>query len=155
MQAKRGRSARGGLAATAAAALRTAAACAGLFGVLTIGAGARALFGGAEVGAAVPFVLWFNFLAGFVYVAAAYGLWRLRRWAALLALALAIGTGLVFMAFGIHVTAGGAFETRTVIAMTLRTLGWGAIAGLSALLLLRRSAGADAPPMSSPASGKS
>ncbi len=34
------------------------------FGLLTIVSGARALFGGADMGAVVPFVLWFNFLAG-------------------------------------------------------------------------------------------
>jgi hypothetical protein len=37
--------------------------------------GGRALFGGADMGAVVPFVLWFNFLAGFAYVAAGLGLW--------------------------------------------------------------------------------
>ena len=40
-----------------------------VFGVLTVVSGGRALFAGAEaraaVGNAVPFVLWFNFLAGF------------------------------------------------------------------------------------------
>ena len=30
----------------------------------------------------VPFVLWFNFLAGFAYIVAGVGLWMRRRWAA-------------------------------------------------------------------------
>jgi len=49
-----------------------------VFGILTILSGGRALFGGvaarAAVGDAVSFVLWFNFLAGFAYVAVGAGL---------------------------------------------------------------------------------
>jgi hypothetical protein len=76
----------------------------------------------------VPFVLWFNFLAGFAYVGAAVGLARGRRWAALLSLAIAAATALAFLALGAHVLGGGAFEQRTVAAMTLRTGVWAAIA---------------------------
>ena len=119
--------------------MRALALFAALFGAATVAAGGRVLFGGAPAGHAVGFVLWFNFLAGFVYLVDAWGLWQARRWAALLALAITLATGLVFMAFGLHVVAGGAFESRTVFAMTLRTLAWGAIAGTSAWLLSRRS----------------
>lgn len=105
---------------------------AGAFGVATVISGGRILFGPEAVRAAagrvVPFVLWFNFLAGFAYLAAAVGLWRGRRWAAPLSLAIAAATALVFLAFGIHVLRGGAFENRTVAAMTLRTATWAAIA---------------------------
>lgn len=118
--------------------LRATAVFAALFGVTSIAAGLRVLVGGADAGAIVPFVLWFNFLAGFAYVATAYGLWHARRWSACAALALAIGTGLVFMAFGIHVVAGAAFEARTVIAMSLRTGAWGVIAAISSWLIVRR-----------------
>jgi len=45
--------------------LTIAASVAIVFGALTIVAGGRALFGGADMGAVVPFVLWFNFCAGF------------------------------------------------------------------------------------------
>jgi hypothetical protein len=119
--------------------LRALSVGVGAFGVTTVAAGSGVLFGGADAGRIVPFVLWFNFLAGFAYVADAFGLWHARRWAPKLALAITLATGLVFMAFGLHVIAGGAFETRTVIAMTLRTLTWGAVAAISALLLSRRS----------------
>ena len=37
---------------------------------------------------------------------------------------LAVATLVVFVAFGVHVLAGGAFELRTVIAMTLRSGFW-------------------------------
>ena len=67
--------------------LRIAAAVAVVFGILTVVSGGRALFGGADMGAVVPFVLWFNFLAGFVYVIAGLGLWSGRPWARRLSLA--------------------------------------------------------------------
>jgi hypothetical protein len=38
---------------------------------------------------------------------------------------------LVFALFGLHVATGGAFEMRTVWAMTLRTAVWTAIAVLA------------------------
>lgn len=115
--------------------LRAAAIVAVLFGLLTIASGGRALFGGAAAreaaGAYVPFVLWFNFLAGFAYVAAGAGLWLRRRWAAMLALVIAGTTLLVFAAFGVHVLNGGAYEVRTAGAMTLRSLVWIAIGWLA------------------------
>jgi hypothetical protein len=37
-------------------------------------------------------------------------------------------TVLVFAAFGVHIFRGGAYELRTVMAMTLRSLTWLAIA---------------------------
>lgn len=105
------------------------------FGLLTIRAGGTVLFGSAAARSAaghyVPFVLWFNFLAGFAYVVAGVGLWLERRWAAWLALVIAVATALVFAAFGVHVLGGGAHETRTVVAMTLRTLVWAALAAIA------------------------
>jgi hypothetical protein len=111
-----------------------------LFGAATVASGGNVLFGGgaAAAGSYVPFVVWFNFVAGFFYVAAGFGLWRRRRWAAWLALALALLTALAFAAFGWHALAGGAFEARTVGAMTLRTLVWGATAALAFHLLIPR-----------------
>lgn len=113
-------------------AVRVVAAIAVIFGVITIKAGGSVLFGDIEAARAagnfVPFVVWFNFLAGFVYVAAGVGLWLRRRWAAVLAVALAAGTALAFAAFGVHIAGGGAFEMRTVWALTLRLAVWGAIA---------------------------
>lgn len=101
------------------------------FGLLTLKSGGGVLFfEGPRLAAGdyVPFVVWFNFLAGFAYIAAAIGLWRWERWAARLAAATAILTLLVFAAFGLHVLTGGAFEMRTVGAMILRSAVWAAIA---------------------------
>lgn len=113
--------------------MRAAAIVALVFGATTIRAGGSVLFGdGAQyAGNVVGFVLWFNFLAGFAYVAAGMGLWLRRRWSALLALAIAAATVLMFGAFGICVAAGGPFEARTAWAMTLRSVVWIAIALLA------------------------
>ena len=91
--------------------LRIAAGVAVLFGLLTIVSGGRALFGGPEaraaVGDAVPFVLWFNTLAGFAYVMAGGGLFARQRWAVWLSVAILVATLAVFAAFGLHVLLGG------------------------------------------------
>lgn len=94
--------------------------------------GGRTLFGSpAEREAAgniVPFVLWFNFVAGFAYVAAGIGLFLGRCWAVRLSVAIAAATVAVFVAFAVHILLGGAFEARTVGAMTFRSVVWIVIA---------------------------
>lgn len=103
-----------------------------LFGLLTLKEGGSVLFidGSARLAAGqyVPFVLWFNFLAGFAYLLAGAGLLMRRRWALWLAVGIASATALVFAAFGVHVWSGGAYEHRTVMAMSLRTVLWVVIA---------------------------
>lgn len=114
--------------------LRAAALFVVVFGALTIRSGASVLFGGemaATAGHYVPFVVWFNFIAGFAYLAAGAGLWLGRRWAAWLAVALAVATLAAFAAFGLHVAGGAPFESRTVWAMIARSATWVAIAVLA------------------------
>ena len=102
-----------------------------VFGVATLLSGGQVLFGNdaarAAAGAYVPFVLWFNFIAGFAYIVAGAGLMLWRRWAALLALAIAAATVLVAAAFGVHILGGGAYGMRTVAALALRSAVWIAI----------------------------
>lgn len=101
------------------------------FGLLTVASGGHVLFGGEgarrAAGHYVPFVLWFNFVAGFAYVGVGFAILRGHPWAARLALCIAVATALVFAGLGIHIAMGGAFEVRTVAAMTFRTLTWCAI----------------------------
>ena len=127
----------------AARALIIAAIVAILFGALTVLSGGRALFGDAEaraaVGNAVPFVLWFNFMAGFAYIAAGIALFLRRRAAVVLSLGILAATVLVFLAFGIHVMLGNAYEMRTVGAMILRISVW-AVLSVVALRTVGRSA---------------
>lgn len=103
-----------------------------VFGIVTIVVGGKTLLAGAEERAAagniVPFVLWFNFVAGFAYVVAGFGLFLWSRWAAQLSAAIAVATIAVFIAFGIHIFLGGPFEVRTVGAMIIRSAVWIVIA---------------------------
>lgn len=101
------------------------------FGLLTILSGGSALFGGPEAraaaGNAVPFVLWFNFFAGFAYVLAGLAILVRNRIAFPLSVAIFGMTLLIFGALLIHVLMGGAYELRTLIAMIFRTTVWLAI----------------------------
>ena len=103
-----------------------------LFGLLTIKEGGSVLFGVADSRAAagnyISFIVWFNFMAGFAYVAAAVGLWMQQRWAMVLAMAIAVATALASTALGFMILSGTAFEQRTVFAMGLRTVVWIVIA---------------------------
>jgi uncharacterized membrane protein len=103
-----------------------------VFGLVTIKAGGMVLFTESEAhqaaGDYVPFVLWFNFLAGFAYITAGIGLWLQRSWTALLAMLIAVFTVLVFIALGMHIYAGGAYEMRTIGAMSMRSIVWTGIA---------------------------
>ena len=118
--------------------LRIAGGVAIALGVLTIISGGRTLLGSADMGAVVPFVLWFNTLAGLAYFIAGLGLWQGRRWAWPLSFAIFAATLLVFAAFGLHVARGGAFEMRTVFAMALRGAVWGWIAWVARQAFSRR-----------------
>ena len=101
-----------------------AAVVAVIFGLLTIFSGGRALFGGDDMGAVVPFVLWFNFLAGFAYVVAGLGLWYRTNWAVSLSIFIALATAVVFATFLWRVWNGTAYEVRTMGAMGLRLATW-------------------------------
>ncbi|MDH5751162.1 MAG: hypothetical protein OEZ59_01930 [Deltaproteobacteria bacterium] len=108
--------------------LRAVAVFGILFGVITLFAGGKVLFGDPAAreaaGNVVPFVLRFNFAAGFAYIAAGVGLWKRAPWASALALVIAVATGMVLAAFGGHVASGGAYEMRTLVALMGRTLIW-------------------------------
>lgn len=111
---------------------RVMAVLAILFGILTIKSGGMVLFTDGDAhqaaGNYVPFVLWFNFIAGFAYITAGIGLWLQRRWAAWLAAIIAVLTMLVFLALGVHIYSGAASEVRTVAAMSMRLVIWTSIA---------------------------
>lgn len=102
------------------------------FGLLTLQSGGSVLFGSdaarRAAGDYVPFVVWFNFSAGFAYIAAGVGIWMRSAWGRWLAAAIAATTALVYVAFGVHIGTGGAYEMRTVVAMALRAGIWTAIA---------------------------
>ncbi len=107
--------------------VRATALFAVLFGLLTIVSGGSVLFNAQAqqtAGNYVEFVLWFNFLAGFAYVFAGLGLWRMQRWSMWLSFAIVAASLIVFAAFGLHILTGGGYEMRTIAAMSLRTVVW-------------------------------
>lgn len=112
-----------------------------MFGLLTIKEGGSVLFWSEEArlaaGQYVTFVLWFNFLAGFIYVIAGAGLWLQLRWAVWIAFVIAAATLAVFVGFGIHIALDGGHEMRTVVAMSLRSVVWIVIALTSYRLILK------------------
>ena len=103
-----------------------------VFGLMTLKAGGSVLFGGEAArraaGDYVPFVVWFNFIAGFAYVAAGLGIWW--RWPPIrwLTVSIVAGSAVTYAAFGLHIWSGGAWEVRTVVAMAIRTGLWFGIA---------------------------
>ncbi|MFO8128182.1 hypothetical protein [Yoonia sp.] len=118
--------------------LRITGAVAVVFGVLTVFSGATTLSGAVEMGAVVPFVLWFNTFAGGAYVVAGLGLWLGQRWAFLLSLAILAATLFVFAGFGLHVASGGDYEVRTVFALGLRSTVWAVICLVARRTYLKR-----------------
>ena len=101
-----------------------------LFGVMTLKTGGLSLFteeGRVAAGSYVPFVLWFNFLAGFLYIVAGVGIFMRHSRAILIAKFLAIATLGVFILFLGHVALGGAYEVKTLVAMIFRGGVWAMI----------------------------
>lgn len=116
---------------------RIIAAGAMLFGVITVFSGGNVIFGPEAArelaGQFVPFVVWFNFSAGFFYIVAGIAIWRGHRFAIWLSIAIAAATALVAAAFALWVMQGGGYEMRTVGALTLRFGIWALIS-----LIIRR-----------------
>ncbi len=102
------------------------------FGVMTIKSGGSVLFIDGEArraaGNVVNFVLWFNFTAGFFYIATGIGIWMGKAWAPIFAIGIAVLTLTVFGLLGLHIFNAGEYEQRTVMAMTLRSAIWISIA---------------------------
>lgn len=103
-----------------------------VFGMLTLISGGEVLFidgtGREAAGNYVTYVLWFNFLMGFIYITAGVGIWLRKQWAVYLSLIIATATLIMFAIFGANILLGGLFEQRTVGAMALRSSLWVVIA---------------------------
>ncbi|GBE06381.1 MAG TPA: hypothetical protein ENG95_07015 [Nitrospirae bacterium] len=113
-----------------------------VFGLLTIKSGGSVLFVDGtfreEAGNYVLFVVWFNFLAGFVYLIAGSGLWMQKHWAVWISIFIVAATLVVFAIFGIHILKGGMYEVRTIAAMSLRTVVWTLIAMFAYRKIIRQ-----------------
>lgn len=95
-----------------------------LFALLTLFLSASVIFDlfgiRAKEGNYVLLVVWANFISSILYLAAAYGLFKIKKWSvALLALSAVILVA-AFFGLKIHISEGGLYETKTVNAMIFR-----------------------------------
>ncbi|MCK5311455.1 MAG: hypothetical protein KAJ62_05070 [Desulfobacteraceae bacterium] len=103
-----------------------------VFGLLTIKSGGSVLFfdgiARENAGNYIPFVVWFNFLAGFAYLLAGAGIFMQKHWAVWISIFIVVATIVVFALLGFHILNGELYQARTVGAMILRTVVWALIA---------------------------
>ena len=103
-----------------------------VFGAMTLFSGGAVLFADgqarADAGNYVPFILWFNFIAGFFYIAASVGIFTWQKWGLIFSRLIFIATVIASIGLAGYIATGGSFEMRTVMAMVLRSIVWLAIA---------------------------
>lgn len=94
------------------------------FGLLTLFLSTSVIFDLFNVreseGNYVLFIVWSNFISSVIYLFAAYGILKRKKWTTLL---LAASVGILVAAFiglKFHINAGGIYETKTVSAMIFR-----------------------------------
>ena len=104
---------------------RAIALAAGVFGLVTIVAGARVLTG-ADPGYVVfrPLLV-FNTIMGFVYVLAAFQIWRDVRRGRTWAHGVALVNLVVLLIITVLYISGFSIAVDSLAAMTVRTLAWG------------------------------
>ncbi len=95
-----------------------------LFGMLTFFLSTSVIFDlfdiRAKEGNYVPFVVWSNFISSILYLFAAYGFLKCKKWTTQF---LGISTLLLIAAFiglKIHANSGGLYEIKTINAMIFR-----------------------------------
>lgn len=95
-----------------------------LFALLTLflsGSVIFDLFGiRAKEGNYVLLVVWANFISSILYLAAAYGLLKMKKWPVWLLALSAVVLVAAFIGLKIHISDGGLYETKTVNAMIFR-----------------------------------
>jgi hypothetical protein len=68
----------------------------------------------------VPLVVWSNFISSILYLAAAYGLLKMKKWPVWLLAISAVILVAAFIGLKIHISDGGLYEAKTVNAMMFR-----------------------------------
>ncbi|MGF2413047.1 hypothetical protein [Ferruginibacter sp.] len=95
-----------------------------LFALLTLflsGSVIFDLFGiRAKEGNYVLLVVWANFISSILYLAAAYGLLKMKKWPVSLLALSAVLLVAAFIGLKIHISDGGLYEAKTVNAMIFR-----------------------------------
>lgn len=103
-----------------------------LFGVVTLFMSSSVLFDWfgirAKEGHYIPFIVWANWLCGILYLVAAFGILRNKPWVRMPLVGSLIVLVLAYMNLFTHITTGGLYETKTIVAMAFRI-------GISAVFL--------------------
>lgn len=103
------------------------------FGLLTLFLSASVIFDlfgiRAKEGNYVPLVVWATFISSILYLVAAYGLLKMKKWPVWLLVISAVILVAAFIGLKIHISEGGLYEAKTVNAMIFRI-------GLTTLLAL-------------------
>lgn len=86
----------------------------------------------------VLFVVISNFIAGFLYLFAAYGLFTEKTWATKLLLITTTILVVSFIGLLIHANTGGIYEQKTIKAMLSRIAITGAFAGISWFFITKK-----------------
>lgn len=94
------------------------------FGLLTLFLSTSVIFDFFDIrareGNYVLFVVWANFISSFLYLFAAYGIIKNKKFATTLLLISSIILIFAFVGLKIHINSGGVFEQKTVGAMIFR-----------------------------------
>ena len=95
-----------------------------IFGLITLFLSASVifdLFGIREKeGNYVLFVVWANFISSLLYIVAAYGFIKTKKWTSLLLSISAVVLIFAFIGLLMHINAGGIHETKTIGALIFR-----------------------------------
>ena len=95
-----------------------------LFALLTLflsGSVIFDLFGiRAKEGNYVPLVVWANFISSILYLVAAYGLFKMKKWSVWLIAVSVFILVAAFIGLKLHINEGGLYEAKTVSAMLFR-----------------------------------
>jgi heme/copper-type cytochrome/quinol oxidase subunit 4 len=96
------------------------------FGLLTLFLSTSIIFDlfgiRAKEGNYVLFVVWANFICSLLYLFAAYGFIKAKKWTFLVLGLATIILIITFIIFIIHIYSGGIYETKTVGALIFRTI---------------------------------
>lgn len=95
-----------------------------IFGAVTLFMSSSVLFDWFGIrekeGNFVPLIVWANWLCGFLYLMAAFALWKNKLWAQKPLIISLIILAVAFIGLFIHITGGGLYETKTLGAMVFR-----------------------------------
>jgi hypothetical protein len=113
----------------------------GGFGLLTLFLSSSVIFDlfgiRAKEGNYVLFVVWSNFISSILYLFATWGFLKQKTWTTRLLLTSATVLIAAFIGLLIHVSSGGAYETKTIGAMIFRTLVTLVFAGVSYFIITK------------------